>query len=150
MYCLFMTKPLRISLFALFSFVLVSEAAAQSRAESSPIRLSVAGGFNISRLTFPLPAVEDFPIEGLDLDNNARVGLVAGGLVDFHVAPGIGVLTGGLVSTRGGTLKIDFSNIPELTPPPGVEFPAGPLEMESAHDLRGCPCVSRGGRGALG
>jgi hypothetical protein len=130
MYCFCMTKPLRSLLFALLSFGLVSEAAAQSRAESAPIRLSVAGGFNVSRMTFPLPAVEDFPIDGIELDNNSRIGLVAGGLVDFRVAPGIGVLTGGLVSTRGGTLKIDLSDIPELTPPPGVDIPSGPLEMD--------------------
>lgn len=125
-----MTKPLRYLLFALVSLVFVAEAAAQARAESAPIRFSVAGGFNISRLTFPLPAVEDFPIEGIELDNNSRIGLVAGGLVDFRVAPGIGVLTGGLMSTRGGTLKMDLSDIPELTPPPGIEFPVGTVEMD--------------------
>ena len=125
-----MTRPLRYLLFALVSLVFVAEAAAQARAESAPIRFSVAGGFNISRLTFPLPAVEDFPFEGIELDNNSRIGLVAGGLVDFRVAPGIGVLTGGLMSTRGGTLKMDLSDIPELIPPPGIEFPVGTLEMD--------------------
>ena len=131
MYCGGMQRHLRTLLFLLLSFGLVPEVAAQARAETAPIRFSVAGGFNISRLTFPLPAVEDLPFEGIEIDNGSRIGLVAGGLVDFRVTPGIGVLTGGLLSTRGGTLKIDLSDFPELPelPPPG-EFPGGALEMD--------------------
>ncbi len=131
MYRGYMQRYLRTLLFVLLSFGFVPEAVAQARAEATPIRFSAAGGFNISRLTFPLPAVEDLPFAGIDVDNGSRIGLVAGGLVDFRVAPGIGVLTGGLLSTRGGTLKIDLSDLPELPElPPPAEFPGGTFEMD--------------------
>ena len=131
MYRGFMQRPLRSLVFVLLTLAFASDAAAQASTESAPIRFSVAGGLNISRLSFPLPVGDDLPIEGIDLDNSSRVGVVAGGLVDFRVAPGIGVLTGGLMSTRGGTLKLDFSDIPDFElPPPGIELPDGPLEID--------------------
>ena len=92
------------------------------------MRFSVAGGLNISRLTFPLQ-VGELPFEfDINIDNGSRVGLVAGGLVDFRVAPGVGVLTGGLFSTRGGKLEIDLSDLPEIIPDPG--FPVGTFEID--------------------
>ena len=128
MYRWLMPNPLRFVLFGFMSLMFVSEAAAQARAESAPIRFSVAGGFNISRLSFPLPSIDEIPIEGFDIDNNSRIGVVAGGLVDFRVAPGISVVTGGLVSTRAGSLKIELPEFPFL--PPGIEIPTGPIEAD--------------------
>ena len=100
-----MTRPLRSLLVALLSFAFVSEAAAQSQ---SSITFSLAGGFNVSRLSFPLSIADLLPDElDLDLDSGSRIGFVGGGLVDFGVAPGTSILTGGLVSTRGGKLDFD-------------------------------------------
>jgi hypothetical protein len=81
-------KPLRFLLFALLSLVFVSEAAAQARAESSPIRFSVAAGFNMSRLNLALPFDPDLLAEaGGSFDEGSRFGLVVGGLVDFRSPP---------------------------------------------------------------
>jgi hypothetical protein len=123
-----MTKLLRSLLFALLSFVVVSEAAAQARAESSPIRFSVAAGFNLSKRSPSAPVEEDLLDElGIDLGSGSRIGFVAGGLVDFRVAPTASIVTGGLVSTRGGRLDVDvpgFGNLELDTRMIYVDVPA--------------------------
>ena len=111
-YCSCMTKTLRSLLYLLLSFVFVSEAAAQTRAESAPVTFSVAGGFNLSRLSFSLP-FDDEILNEIDVNfaNESRLGLVVGGLVDFRVAPGVSVVTGGLMSTRGGSMELTIPDI---------------------------------------
>lgn len=126
-----MPNPLRFLLGAILSCAFVSQAFAQAPQPGEnqpPIRFSVAAGFNISSLTFPLPSIEEIPLEGLAIENNSRIGVVAGGLVDFRVAPNIGVLTGALMSTRGGTLEIQLPAIPVL-PPPGFDL-SGPIKAD--------------------
>jgi hypothetical protein len=107
-----MTKTLRSLLYLLLSFVFVSEAAAQARAESSPVSFSIAAGFNRANLSLSLQFDDELlePI-GDGLAEGSRFGLVVGGLVDFRVAPGVGVLTGGLMSPRGSSLEV---TIPDL------------------------------------
>ena len=100
-----MNTTRRSVLCALLPFVFVAEAAAQAPAESSPIRFSVAAGFNVSQLNLTFPLLDEIPEEIGGLNRTSRVGLVAGGLVDFRVAPGTSVLTGALFSTRGGTIE---------------------------------------------
>ncbi|HVQ43139.1 MAG TPA: porin family protein [Vicinamibacterales bacterium] len=100
-----MNSTLRSVLFALLSFVFVAEAAAQARTEAPPIRFSVAAGFNVSQLNLTFPLLDEIPEEIGGLNRTSRIGLVAGGLVDFRVAPGTSLLTGALFSTRGGTIE---------------------------------------------
>ena len=122
-----MTKTLRSLLFVFLSLILVSEAAAQASAESSPIRFSIAAGFNWSRLD-PAVRFEDELVDqlGLDLGSGSRIGFVAGGLVDFRVARGVSVVSGALMSTRGSKLEITF---PEIGIP---ELPAfGTIELDT-------------------
>ena len=123
-----MTKTLRSLLLAFLSLVLVSEAAAQARAESSPIRFSIAAGFNMSRLNLALPVDDDFLTEiGGEFNEGSRFGPVVGGLVDFRVAPGVSVISGGLMSTRGGS--IDFT-LPDIDLP-GFDVPdLGTIEID--------------------
>jgi hypothetical protein len=124
-----MTNILRSLLLALLSFVFVSEAFAQARAESSPVRFSVAAGFNMSRLNLALPFDED-PLNELggSFDEGSRIGLVVGGLVDFRVSPGVTVISGGLMSTRGGSLEVTFPDLPDL---PEIDFPDfGTIELD--------------------
>ena len=103
-----MTKPLRSLLFALLSLVFVSEALAQARAATPPVTFSVAGGLNVSRLSPSAPVDEELLEElGANLNGGSRIGFVAGGLVDFRVAPGTSIVTGGLISTRGGKLELE-------------------------------------------
>jgi hypothetical protein len=130
MYCSCMKKLLRSLLFAALSFVFVSEAFAQARAESSPIRFSIAGGFNMSKLNLALPFDDDLLNEvGGGFDEGSRFGLVVGGLVDFRVAPGVSVISGGLMSTRGGNLELTF---PDLPPIPDIDFPDfGTIELDT-------------------
>jgi hypothetical protein len=89
----------------------VSPAFAQARAESSPIRFSVAAGFNLSQLNLTFPLGDEIPEEIGELNRTSRIGLVAGGLVDFRVAPGTSVLTGALLSTRGGTIEASVTGV---------------------------------------
>ncbi len=107
-----MTKTLRSLLYVLLSLVFVSEAAAQSRAEPSPVSFSIAAGFNRSSLSLSLQ-FDDELLGGVgdSFGEGSRFGLVVGGLVDFRVAPGVSVLTGGLMSPRGSSLEV---TIPEL------------------------------------
>jgi hypothetical protein len=124
-----MTKTLRSLLFVFLSLVFVSEATAQARAESSPIKFSIAAGFNMSRLNLALPFDPDLLDEvGGNFDDGSRFGLVVGGLVDFRVAPGVSVVTGALMSTRGGTLELTFPDI-EI---PDIDLPAfGTIELDT-------------------
>ena len=106
-----MKNLLRSLLFALLSVVLVSEAAAQS---PPAITFSVAGGFNLSRLSLPLAIDDELDEFGASLENGSRIGFVAGGLVDFGVASATSIVTGGLVSTRGGSFDVgvpQFGNV---------------------------------------
>jgi hypothetical protein len=111
-YCSCMTKSLRFLLCAFLPFVCVSEASAQARAEPAPVTFSVAAGFNMSRLNFSLPFDDELLDDiGGSFDDGSRFGLVIGGLVDFRIAPGVNVLTGGLMSPRGSSIEL---TIPEL------------------------------------
>lgn len=124
-----MHRPLRLLLCVVLLSVFVSEAAAQTRAESSPVRFSVAGGFNMSRLNIGL-SFDEGPLNELggSFDEGSRIGVVVGGLVDFRVAPGVSVISGGLMSTRGGTLEITFPDLPDL---PEIDFPDfGTIELD--------------------
>jgi hypothetical protein len=107
-----MTKTLRSLLYLFLSFLFVSEAAAQARAESSPVSFSIAAGFNRANLSLSLQFDEEI-LEGIGdgFAQGSRFGLVVGGLVDFRVAPGLSVLTGGLMSPRGSSLEL---TIPDL------------------------------------
>ena len=106
-----MKRHLPILLSALLSLTCVSQAAAQARAEPAAITFSVAGGFNLSSLSFTFPFVGELPGEFAELNDTSRIGLVAGGLVDFRVARGMSVVTGGLFSTRGGRIEIDIEDV---------------------------------------
>lgn len=123
-----MYRHFRSLLFVLLSFVFVSEAAAQVRAEVPPVTFSVGAGINVARLSVGfLPTDEFIPDIGFDIDNGSRIGFVAGGLVDFRLAPGVAVVTGGLVSTRGGKIG---ATLPPLSIPPDIEFPGGDLDFD--------------------
>jgi hypothetical protein len=128
-----MTKTPRFLLFACLSFVFASEAfaqASQPRENAPPVRFSVAGGFNMSKLNLSLPFDDALLNElGGGIDEGSRLGLVIGGLVDFRVAPGVSVISGGLMSTRGGNLEVRFPDQPEI---PGFDFPdLGTIEVDT-------------------
>ena len=106
-----MARHLPILLSVLLSSAFVPEAAAQGRAEPAPITFSVAGGFNLSRLSFTFDVLDEIPGDLVEVENGSRIGLVAGGLVDFRVARGASVLTGGLFSTRGGKRIADVADL---------------------------------------
>ena len=122
-----MTKTLRSLLYLLLSFVFVSEAAAQARAELPPVSFSVAAGFNRSSLSLSLPFDDELlEVIGDSFSEGSRFGLAVGGLVDFRVARGVSVVSGALMSTRGGNLEITF---PEIGIP---ELPAfGTIELDT-------------------
>jgi hypothetical protein len=127
-----MTRILRSVLFVLLSTVFVSEAlgqTAQVRESPSPARFSVAGGFNLSKLSIAFPFDDEvFDEIGGSFDDGSRFGPVVGGLVDFRVAPGVSVLSGGLLSTRGSSLEL---NIPDIEIP-DIDLPDfGTIELDT-------------------
>jgi len=126
-----MTKLLRPLLFAVLSLVIASEAFGQTqqvRENPSPVRFSVAAGFNVAHLNFAFPFDEDvFNEIGGSFNEGSRFGPVAGGLVDFRVARGVSVVSGGLVSTRGGSLEL---TLPDIPLPPEIPNIFGTIKLD--------------------